>query len=190
MDDNLRITSLNCYGLKTSLYQVYELCEISDIVFLQETLLFSHELSMLSTLHPEFEGMGVSAIDSTSGIITGRPFGGVVILIRKMLRQYCNFIFYDDPRITGLEIKCVLDSVHLINVYLPYQCHDNYDDYVEYLGKISAIIEGCATSKLAVCRLTWCVQHHVSSRSTILLFYHGSRHSLDIQMEPYINHSV
>ena len=68
--DNLRITSLNCYGLKTSLYQVYELCEISDIVFLQETLLFSHELSMLSTLHPEFEGMGVSAIDSTSGIIT------------------------------------------------------------------------------------------------------------------------
>ena len=68
--DNLRITSLNCYGLKTSLYQVYELCEISDIVFLQETLLFSHELSMLSTLHPEFEGMGVSAIDSTSAIIT------------------------------------------------------------------------------------------------------------------------
>ena len=41
-----------------------------------------------------------------------------------------------------------------------------------------------------VCRLAWCVQHHVSSRSTILLFYHGSRHSLDIQMEPYINHSV
>ena len=35
-------------------------------------------------------------------------------------------------------------------MYLPYQCHDNYDDYVEYLGKISAIIEGCATSKLAV----------------------------------------
>ena len=150
MDDNLRITSSNCFGLKTSLYQVYELCEISDIVFLQETLLFSHELSMLSTLHPEFEGMGVSAIDSTSGIITSRPFGGVAILIRKKLRQYCNFIFYDDPQITGLEIKCVLDSVHLINVYLPYQCHDNYDDYVEYLGKISAIIEGCATSKLAV----------------------------------------
>ena len=45
-----------------------------------------------------------------------------------------------------MDIKCVLDSVHLINVYLPYQCHDNYDDYVEY----SAIIEVCATSKIAV----------------------------------------
>ena len=29
-------------------------------------------------------------------------------------------------------------------------------------------------------QLAWCVQHHVYSRSTILLFYHGSRHSLDI----------
>ena len=38
--------------------------------------------------------------------------------------------------------------------------------------------------------LAWCVQHHVNSRSTILLFYHWFRHSLDIQMEPYINYSV
>ena len=45
-------------------------------------------------------------------------------------------------------------------------------------------------SYIANRRLAWCVQHHVSSRSTILLFYHGSRHSLDIQMEPYINHSL
>ena len=120
------------------------------LCFYRKTLLFSHELTVLSTLHSEIEGMCVSAIDSTSGIITGRPFGGVVILIRKTLRQYCNVIFYDDPQVTGLEIKCVLDSVHLLNVYLPYQCHDNYDDYVEYLDKISANIEGCVTSKLAV----------------------------------------
>ena len=47
-------------------------CEISDIVFLQGTLLFTHEVSIFSTLHPEFEGMGVSAIDSSSDIFTGR----------------------------------------------------------------------------------------------------------------------
>ena len=148
MDNNLRITSLNCYGIKTSLYQVYELCEKSDIVFLQETLLFTHELSILSTLHPDFEGMGVRAIDNTSGIISGRPF--VAILIRKKLRQYCNFLFYDDAQIIGLELKFLSDNIHLLNVYLPYQCHDNYDAYVEYIGKISAIIEDCSTSKLAI----------------------------------------
>ena len=149
MDDSLRIISLNCYGIKTSLYQVYELCEKSDIVFLQETLLFTHELSILSTLHPDFEGMGVSAIDSPSGIISGRPFGGVAILIRKKLRQYCNLLFYDDARIIRLELKILSDNIYLLNVYISFQCHDNYDAYVEYIGKISAIIEDFS-SKLAI----------------------------------------
>ena len=36
-----------------------------------------------------------------------------------------------------------------MNVYLPYQCHDNFDIYVEYARKISAILD-CTTSKLAV----------------------------------------
>ena len=31
--------------------------------FLQETLLFKHELNLLSKVHPDFEGMGISAID-------------------------------------------------------------------------------------------------------------------------------
>ena len=44
---------------------------------------------------------------------------------------------------------------------------------------------------LPVPAVKWRVQHHdLSSRSTILLFYHESIHSLDIQMEPYINYSV
>ena len=107
-------------------------------------------LSILSTIHPEFEGMGVSAIDSSSGIISGRPFGGVATLIRKKMRQYCNLFFYDNTRIAGLEINCVSDSLHLLCVYLPYQCHDNYDDYVEYMGKLCAIAEDCTSSKLAI----------------------------------------
>ena len=75
--------------------------------------------------------MGVSAIESTSGIISGRPFEGVAILIRKKLRQYCNFLFYDDARVIGLELKFLSDNIYLLNVYLPYQCHDTYDAYVE-----------------------------------------------------------
>ena len=35
-------------------------------------------------------------------------------------------------------------------VYLLYQCPDNYDLYVEYLGKLSAIIEDYELSKVAL----------------------------------------
>ena len=36
--------------------------------------MFKHELPMLSKVHPGFEGMGISAIDDTSGILSGRPY--------------------------------------------------------------------------------------------------------------------
>ena len=63
MANSLRIMSYNCYGLKSSLVDLYNLCDRSDVIFLQETLLFKHEQSILSNVHPDFEGMGISAID-------------------------------------------------------------------------------------------------------------------------------
>ena len=44
MGSNLHVATLNCYGIKTSLSTVIGLCSESDIVFLQETLLFPREL--------------------------------------------------------------------------------------------------------------------------------------------------
>ena len=35
-------------------------------------------------------------------------------------------------------------------MYLPYQCPDNYDLYVEYLGKLSTIVEDCHSTKIAI----------------------------------------
>ena len=65
MSNSLRIMSYNCYGLKSSLVDLYALCEQFDIIFLQETLLFGYELPLLCDIHPDFEGMGISAIDDT-----------------------------------------------------------------------------------------------------------------------------
>ena len=47
------------------LVDLYDFCDRFDIIFLQETLLFKHELSILSNVHQDFEGMGISAIDDT-----------------------------------------------------------------------------------------------------------------------------
>ena len=122
----LRILSYNCYGLKSSTVDLYELCDKYDIIFLQETLLFKHELPMLSKVHPGFEGMGISAIDDTSGILSGRPYDGLAILVRRKLRPLCDFIFYDDTRIMGMKINNNNECLYFMNVYLPYQCPNNY----------------------------------------------------------------
>ena len=55
----------------------------------------------------------------------GRPYGGVAILIRKRLRPVCEFQFYDDTRMMGLEVTHSKEKLCFNNVYLPYQCPDN-----------------------------------------------------------------
>ena len=61
---------------------------------------------------PDFEGMGISAIDDTCNILSVRPYGGLAILIRRKIRLICDYIFYDDTRIMGIQIKIEM------NVYI------------------------------------------------------------------------
>ena len=59
----LRFITYNCYNIKSSLQDIYELCKTYDVIFLQETWLFDFELSMLSNIHSEFEGVSYRKTD-------------------------------------------------------------------------------------------------------------------------------
>ena len=41
---NIKIVSYNCYGLKSSIDDIRNLCEIYDVIMLQETWLMTEEL--------------------------------------------------------------------------------------------------------------------------------------------------
>ena len=92
----IRIITYNCYGMKSSIVDLYELCRHNDLIFLQEIWLFKFELNLISTIHPEFEAYGISAIQDSEEIINGRPYGGLAILIRKQYRPICDFQTFDD----------------------------------------------------------------------------------------------
>ena len=47
-----------------------------DIVCLQEHWVLPSELDMLSDLHTDLYGFGYSAVDISSNILIGRPYGG------------------------------------------------------------------------------------------------------------------
>ena len=144
----LRFITYNCYNIKSSLQDIYELCKICDVIFLQETWLFDFELSMLSNIHFAFEGVGTSAIDLSSGLFPGRPHGGIAILLSKSIRDKSHIHFHDDCRLLGVTININTCPCYFLNVYLPYQCDDNYDVFVEYIGKLSALIDEVSTSNL------------------------------------------
>jgi len=54
---DLKICSYNCRSLKSSVYDVIQMCEKHDIVCLQEHWLLPSELGMLSELHADFMGL-------------------------------------------------------------------------------------------------------------------------------------
>ena len=93
-------------------------------------------------MHCQFNGAGMSAMDFQSKIIKGRPYGGVGFLIRKSVFQFCTVKEYDDSRILGRPIEYTKEgtSMLLLCVYLPYQCNDNYDEYLNCMNKIVQIV--------------------------------------------------
>ena len=125
MFKSVRIMSYNSYRLKSGLVDLYQLCEQFHITFLQETILFKHELPVYSNIYSKFIGMGISAIDDTSNNLAGCHYDSVAIFIRKLLRPVCELKFYDDTRMIGLEVKHLKERLYYINVYFPYQCPDN-----------------------------------------------------------------
>ena len=76
--------------------------------------------------------------------------GGVAVLIRKSIRKACQLHSYKDSRLLGITVNIMDTSCYFLNVYMPYPCDDNYELYVEYIGKISSLIEDSVTSNLIV----------------------------------------
>ncbi|CAH2091079.1 unnamed protein product [Euphydryas editha] len=82
------------------------LCWTADIITLQETWFLPHDLLFLETIDEAFAFTGKSAVDTSQGILLGRPFSAVALLWRK-------FAF---PRVSVLKshsleaVKTHLDS--------------------------------------------------------------------------------
>ncbi|VVC98351.1 unnamed protein product, partial [Leptidea sinapis] len=71
---NIRISSFNCKSAKRSIEHIRQLCQLSDIVALQETWLMPHNLGFLSEIDENFLHHGISGVNASEGILRGRPF--------------------------------------------------------------------------------------------------------------------
>ena len=57
------------------------------------------------------------------------------------MHSFVNIVSFDDSRILGIDIITRDKILQVLNIYLPYYSNENYDLYLEYVGKISSIIE-------------------------------------------------
>ena len=74
--------------MKTSLPDMWKLCDSHDVVLIQEHWLLSFELQSLSSIHPDFLAFGTSAVDVSKDILRGRRYGGTDILYHRSVAKF------------------------------------------------------------------------------------------------------
>lgn len=92
----LLIYIFNCRNIQRSVACLKSLCRNSDIIALQETWLLPHDIDFLGSIDNDFAFTGKSAVDTSQGILRGRPYGGVTLLWRKTAF----------PRVSVVECQC------------------------------------------------------------------------------------
>ena len=76
--------------------QLRDLCFTSDIIAVQEHWLAKHDRDKLSNFRDSFQCIAKSAMFNKHeyGILVGRPFGGLAVLIRKAFMYKLILMMY------------------------------------------------------------------------------------------------
>jgi len=64
----------------------------------------AHELNILSEINAEFLAAGQSSVDSSAGLLVGRPYGGTGIIFRKSLAPHMSIIPTTESRLTAVTM--------------------------------------------------------------------------------------
>ena len=90
--NQLRVCSCNCRGVKSSLQEIRELCQLNDFIFIQEHWLLPFELGILKNIHSSFLSTGKSAVDISTNVLVGRPYGDTALLFNRALSGFVTVV--------------------------------------------------------------------------------------------------
>jgi exonuclease III len=138
---NITLCSFNCRSIKRSIDDIRRICTFADVVALQETWLLPHDLSFLNSISDEFASTGTSAVDTSVGMLRGRPYGGTALLWKKKAFPCTSVISCDNARISAIKLSSGGVDILVFCVYMPNNCIDNLTEFVQCVSAISAIVD-------------------------------------------------
>ena len=137
---NFTVVSYNMHGFYQGYPFIDDLINTSkpDVFLLQEHWLTPANLYLFDTNCVNYFSFGKSAMSKSveSGMLRGRPFGGVMTLIRNDLRSVTETVIADDRFVIIRIAKYII-----INLYLP--CDGTKDRYFICENVLHAIASWC-----------------------------------------------
>ncbi len=94
------------------------------------------DMDKLNTVHNDFHGAGESTTDLNTRILRGRIPGGVAIFWRKKLDPLVTVMRLDVDWCIGIKVMHDKNVFIILNVYTPYECHKNENEYLNKLAFI------------------------------------------------------
>ena len=143
VNSSVRVCSYNCRGVKNSVDEIRELCQYSDFIFIQEHWLLPFDLGILNNIHNSFLSTGQSAVDISTKVLVGRPYGGTAILYNAAFAGSVTVVDTFDSRLTAVKFNSNLGPILLVCVYLPCDTGDQdcLEAYIDTCCKINSIFD-------------------------------------------------
>ena len=159
---SVNILSHNINGFSSSENYLKMRCddEPNSIIGIQEHWLRPpykniKSINQLRTVHPKFDGYGVSAMRNVhnDAILTGRPYGGTGFVFNRDFTPFLQPVLqYEGERISVMKLVDVDHTIYIINAYFPFK--QNTDEhrvqYVDLLASIENIINSNPTAKFII----------------------------------------
>ena len=115
---NLKVMSFNMHGFHQGCPVIDDMIQQvdPDVFLLQEHWLTPANLHKFDKHFVDYFSFGCSAMSAAveSGMLRGRPFGGVICLVKNTLRSFTNTIYCSD-RYAIIKVGKYI----LVNLYLP-----------------------------------------------------------------------
>lgn len=137
----IKMYSFNCRSVKRSWECVKNLCQTGDVIALQETWLLPHDLALLATVDPDFSFTCKSAVDTSAGVLRGRPYGGVAILWRKSVLPCVTVLTCNSVRLCAIKVNIGSSEILVFSVHMPTDSVESLPEFTECMSEIEAIVE-------------------------------------------------
>jgi hypothetical protein len=114
------LSTFNLHGFNNGCDFLKSLCQGHSIICIQEHWLRSSELCLINNIATGFNVYALSAMDDdVPQTFSGRPYGGLAILVNNSLFKVINLGYSFNRRVQALMITMNDVKILLFNVYFP-----------------------------------------------------------------------